>query len=198
METVRDEVIARYFDLVQEEIKKLAKADGIKDDKIQQINDEIVNMGSIDNKLKPYIDQAAVNDLDIKRIAKEIYKDLGPKVKNNLFNQNDPNGVPNKLKGERKIQNFGEFLNELYREPEIVKPKWNNEDFRSLYNQLVDKVKQAEDILDYQPTEYPKLLSALDEVGTGEANELIEDIMRLVDTLQTFTQERELELSKLN
>jgi len=195
METVRDEVITKYFDLVQEEIKRLAKEDGIPEDKIQQLNDDIVDMGSIDNKLKPFIDQAALNDLDIKKIAKDLYDEIGPKVKNNTFNQNDPQGVPNKLKGERKIQNFGEFLNELYKEPEPVKLKWSTKDFRSLYDQLVNKTREAAKITKTEPRSLGELVEDLEELG---ATELAEEIISLTTALQQFSAEKEAELSKLN
>jgi hypothetical protein len=112
-EVPRDEVTDRSFDMVQEEIKKLATADGVKNDKIEELNNQIMDMGA--QKIKDYFDAASEHNRSVEEIAKVIYDEYSQKVKNNMFNQNDPHGVPNMLKKEKSTMNFEEFqkINEM-------------------------------------------------------------------------------------
>jgi len=191
--TVRDEVIARYFDMVQNEIKNLAINDPqVPQDKVQQLNDEIVTMGDFDAKLQHYIDDAANNDLDLKMVAKELYDELGSKVKNNMFNQNPVGDVPNPMMGERNhIKTFENFSQD-------VKPKWSVDDFKKLLYQLKGKVDIAKNYLYDEPKDYNELVSSLQEEGSEEADELAEEIHDLLVGIQLFSEERATELSRLN
>lgn len=113
-DTRNEDIVKKYFDMVQEEIKKLISEDKeIKPEQVQQFNDEIFNQ---DDQMKAdiqmYIDQASTNNLDIKRIAKTLYDKFKVQVKNNVFNQKDVQNVPNKLMGERKfIKTYEIFKN---------------------------------------------------------------------------------------
>ena len=116
VDTKNDDIVKKYFDLVQEEIKKLISEDKeIKPNEVETFNNEIFNQSDeIKDQIKGYIDQAAMNNLDIKKIAKVIYDKFKVQVKNNVFNQTDAANVPNTLMGE-KTMNFDDFikLNEL-------------------------------------------------------------------------------------
>jgi hypothetical protein len=114
VDTKNEDIVSRYFDLVQNEIKKLISEDKeIKSNQIDQFNDEIFNQpDEIQAEIRQYIDKATMNNLDIKKIAKIIYDKFKLQVKNNIFNQKDSQNVPNKLMGERHhIKTFEQFKN---------------------------------------------------------------------------------------
>ena len=106
------DVVSRYFDIVQEEIKKLISQDKeIKPEQVEQFNSEIFNQPEeIEGQMRQYIDKATMNNLDIKKVAKIIYDKFKVQVKNNIFNQKDSQEVPNPMIGERKhIKTFEQF-----------------------------------------------------------------------------------------
>ena len=105
MDTSNYDIINKYFDLVQQEIKTLISEDKeIKPEQIDQFNAEIFNQPiEIQSEIRNYIDKATMNNLDIKKVAKIIYDRFKTQVKNNVFNQQDSQDVPNKLLGERKF-----------------------------------------------------------------------------------------------
>lgn len=106
------DIADKYFDLVQQEIKKLISQDKeIKPNEVEKFNNEIFNQPEdIKLEIRNYIDKATMNDLDIKRVAKVIYDKFKLQVKNNVFNQTDSQNVPNPLIGERKhIKTFEQF-----------------------------------------------------------------------------------------
>lgn len=112
--TKNEDIIKKYFDLVQDEIKRLISEDTeIKSNEVELFNNEIFNQPEeIQNEIRNYIDNASMNNLDIKKIAKVIYDKFKLQTKNNVFNQDDINDVPNKLMGERKyIKTFESFNN---------------------------------------------------------------------------------------
>jgi hypothetical protein len=116
VDTKNEDIIKKYFDLVQDEIKHLISEDKeIKQNQIETFNNEIFNQtDEIKNQIKNFVDRAATNNLDIKRIAKSLYDKFKIQVKNNVFNQTDPANIPNKLMGE-KTMNFDDFskINEI-------------------------------------------------------------------------------------
>ena len=110
-----DDIVARYFDEVQNEIKKLISQDKeIKPKEVEKFNNEIFNQPEeIQNQIRQYIDKATMHNLDIKKVAKIIYDKFKLQIKNNVFNQDDVNDVPNKLVGEKRhIKTFEQFMNE--------------------------------------------------------------------------------------
>lgn len=112
---MNDDIVNKYFDLIQNEIKKLISEDKeIKQSQIEQFNDEIFNQPEeIQDQIRQYIDKAATNNLDIKKVAKIIYDKFKLQVKNNIFNQKDSQSVPNPMVGEKKhIKSFENFVNE--------------------------------------------------------------------------------------
>ena len=112
MDTKNDDIVSKYFDLVQNEIKKLISEDKeIKSSQIDEFNNEIFNQPEeIQGQMRQYIDKATMNNLDIKRIAKIIYDKFKLQVKNNIFNQKDSQPVPNTMMGERhRIKTFEQF-----------------------------------------------------------------------------------------
>lgn len=114
VDTKNEDIVARYFDLVQEEIKKLISEDKeIKPNQVEDFNNEIFNQPEeIQGQMRQYIDKATMNNLDIKRIAKIIYDKFKLQVKNNIFNQKDSQPVPNAMMGERHhIKTFEQFKN---------------------------------------------------------------------------------------
>lgn len=202
VDTKNEDVIKKYFDMVQEEIKNLIRQDKeIKPDQVELFNNEIfAQPEDIQGEIRKYIDQAALNNLDIKRIAKELYDKFKVQVKNNLFNQTDAQNVPNKLMGERKfIKTYEAFLIEY---SQNVKPKWNIEAYNNLYNQLVDKeqiaVEYLEDLGNPRPKTYKELVDLLKDYDTDESLEMANDIIELVNMLDHFGVEMEIELSQLN
>lgn len=112
VDTKNTDIVAKYFDLVQDEIKKLISQDKeIKANQIQEFNNQIFNQpDEIKNQIHDYIDNASMNNLDIAKVAKIIYDKFKLQVKNNVFNQDDVNDVPNKLMGERLITKFENFI----------------------------------------------------------------------------------------
>ena len=112
LNTRNDDIIDRYFDLVQTKIKEFISQDKeIKPDQVEQFNNEIFNQPEeIQAEIRTYIDKATNNNLDIEKVAKIIYDRFKLQVKNNIFNQKDSQSVPNKLIGERKhIKTFEQF-----------------------------------------------------------------------------------------
>ena len=91
-----EDIVGKYFDLVQEEIKKLISEDKeIKQSQVQTFNDEIFNQpDEITAQIRQYIDKATNNNLDIKKVAKVIYDKFKLQVKNNVFNKDDVNDLP--------------------------------------------------------------------------------------------------------
>lgn len=107
-------VVSKYFDLVQNELKELISNDkDIKSDEIERFNNEIFNQPvEIQDKIREYIDNATEKNLDIKKVAKTLYDKFKLQIKNNLYNQDDKQDVPNQLLGERKhIMTFEKFKN---------------------------------------------------------------------------------------
>jgi len=205
-DTKNEDIVKKYFDMVQEEIKKLISEDKeIKPEQIQQFNDEIFNQDNeMMAEIQMYIDRASTNNLDIKKIAKTLYDKFKVQVKNNLFNQEDAQNVPNKLMGERKfIKTYENFINEYY-EPsdKEVKLKWNDNDYLILYDQLTAKIKEGEEYLEDlgnpKPKTFDELIGLLKDYNTEESNELAYEINTLVGMVNFFNDEREIELSKLN
>lgn len=112
VDTRNEDIVARYFDEVQNEIKRLISEDkDIKPNQIDIFNKEIFNQpDDIKNEIQSYIDKASMNNLDIKKVAKVIYDRFKLQIKNNVFDQVDKQDVPNPLLGERKhIMTFEKF-----------------------------------------------------------------------------------------
>lgn len=115
VDTRNDDIVAKYFDVVQEKIKKLISEDKeIKPDQIQDFNDQIFNQeDEIQNQIRYFIDKATMNNLDLDRVAKIIYDKFKVQTKNNFFDTKDSQPVPNPMLGERKhIKTFESFVNE--------------------------------------------------------------------------------------
>lgn len=200
--TRNEDIAAKYFDLVQNEIKKLISEDKeIKPNEIEKFNNAIFDQpDEIKTQISNYIENASLNNLDIKKVAKIIYDKFKMQVKNNVFNQKDAQNVPNKLMGERKfIKTYEGFLNEY---SQNVKPKWDIEAYKNLYNQLVDKeqiaVEYLEDLGNPRPKTYKELVDLLKDYDTDESLEMANDIIELVNMLDHFGVEMEIELSQLN
>jgi hypothetical protein len=114
-DTKNEDIVSKYFDLVQEEIKRLISQDKeIKSSQVQEFNNQIFNQpDEIQGQIRQYIDKATMNNLDIKKVAKTIYDKFKLQVKNNVFNQTDTQNVPNPMVGERKhIKTFENFKNQ--------------------------------------------------------------------------------------
>ena len=114
VDTRNEDIVSRYFDEVQNEIKRLISEDHeIKPEQVEMFNDEIFNQpDEIQNEIRTYIDKATMNNLDIKKIAKVIYDRFKVQVKNNVFDQKDSQKVPNPMLGERKnVITFEKFKN---------------------------------------------------------------------------------------
>ena len=110
--TRNEDIVSKYFDIVQQKIKELISQDTeIKPDEVEKFNQEIFNQPEdIQDEIRTYIDKATNNNLDIERVAKIIYDRFKLQVKNNVFNQDDVNDVPNPMVGERKhIKTFEQF-----------------------------------------------------------------------------------------
>jgi hypothetical protein len=104
VDTRNEDIVSRYFDEVQNEIKRLISEDHeIKPEQVELFNNEIFNQpDEIQNEIRTYIDKATMNNLDIKKIAKILYDRFKLQVKNNIFDQKDSQNVPNPMLGERK------------------------------------------------------------------------------------------------
>jgi len=70
VDTKNADIVEKYFDLVQNEIKKLISEDKeIKPAQVEQFNDEIFNQPEeIQGQMRQYIDKATMNNLDIKKM----------------------------------------------------------------------------------------------------------------------------------
>ena len=113
MDTRNVDIVSKYFDIVQEEIKKLISEDKeIKPGQVELFNQQIFDQpDEIQDEIRRYIDKATTNNLDIKKVAKILYDRFKLQVKNNTFNQDDVNNVPNPMLGERKfIKSFEGFF----------------------------------------------------------------------------------------
>lgn len=109
------DIVNKYFDLVQQEIKKLISEDPeIKPSQIEEFNAQIFNQPEeITAQIRELVDSAYSDNVDIKKVAKTIYDKFKVQVKNNVFNTTDKQDVPNPLVGERKhIKTFEAFINE--------------------------------------------------------------------------------------
>ena len=107
-----DDIVSRYFDIVQEKIKKLISEDKeIKPSQIEEFNDQIFNQPEeVQNQIRLYIDKATMNNLDLDKVAKIIYDKFKVQTKNNHFDTKDTQPVPNPMLGERKhIKTFEQF-----------------------------------------------------------------------------------------
>jgi len=107
-----EDIVSKYFDIVQQEIKKLISEDNeIKPEQVELFNQEIFNQpDEIQEQMKQYIDKASTNNLDIKKVAQVIYDKFKLQVKNNIFDQKDTQNVPNPMVGERRfIKSFENF-----------------------------------------------------------------------------------------
>ena len=112
LDTRNEDVISKYFDMVQQEIKKLISEDNeIKPEQVELFNQEIFNQpDEIQEQMRLYIDKASTNNLDIKKVAQVIYDKFKLQVKNNVFDQKDTQNVPNPMLGERRfIKSFENF-----------------------------------------------------------------------------------------
>lgn len=100
---VNDDIVERYFDIVQQKIKELISEDKeIKKDEIEKFNDEIFNQPiDMQDQIRQYIEHATEENLDIDNVAKTIYDKFKVQIKNNEFATTDVQDVPNKLLGER-------------------------------------------------------------------------------------------------
>lgn len=110
--TRNDDIIDKYFDLVQDKIKELISKDKeINTNDIDKFNSEIFNQPeNIKLEIKNFIDKSSKNNLNIEVVAKKIYDRFKLQVKNNVFNQDDINDAPNRLLGEnRHIMSFESF-----------------------------------------------------------------------------------------
>ena len=146
MDTQNYDVVSKYFDLVQNEIKKLISEDKeIKPNQIEQFNNEIFNQpDEIRNQIHTYIDNASANNLDLKKVAKQIYDKFKLQVKNNIFNQKDSQNVPNKLLGEKHIKRFEGFFSKDKKysisQEDLTKSKFYHMIFPSPYkDELITK-----------------------------------------------------------
>ena len=115
IDTRNDDVTKRYFDIVQDRIKKLAiKNYGFNEEQAQEFNNAMFNQDDIDvmNDIKEYIDKASDNNLDIDKVAKTLFDKFKLQVKNNLFNKDTINDIPNNLDERKHIKTFEQFNNE--------------------------------------------------------------------------------------
>jgi len=94
---------------------------------------------------------------------------------------------------------FEQFVNEY---SQNVKPRWNGEDFKKLYDQLAEKAREANAFLEDMgnpPSEtYTELLKLLADYDTEESLRFAHEIRNLIGMMQYFNIEQEIELSQLN
>ena len=82
----------------------------IKPKQVEEFNDQIFNQpDEISNEIRNYVDKASNNNLDIQKVAKVIYDKFKLQVKNNVFNQDDVNDVPNPMTERKHIKTFENF-----------------------------------------------------------------------------------------
>lgn len=114
--TENDAIAERYFDIVQNKIKELAaKNNDFSEEEAQEFNNAIFNQddNEVMIQIKEYINKASDNNLDLDKVAKTLYDKFKLQVKNNLFNVDKINDIPNKLVDERKhIKTFEQFNND--------------------------------------------------------------------------------------
>ena len=126
-EIKNDDINAKSFDLVQEEIKKLALADkNFKcKDKIEEFNTQLITMaeanwkekneGDANNSFQKYVSgDGTLETNKIKGIAKELYDNFAKNIIINICTK-DTNNVPNNITESTGTMNFEIFikLNEL-------------------------------------------------------------------------------------
>jgi uncharacterized protein YneF (UPF0154 family) len=108
------DIAAFYFNEVQEEIKRqLADNPDIKEDQIQEINDNIFLDDDSEQlrKIREQIESAASNNVDVGAIAREI---LSKKFLNQFVNVatvDTINNVDNPMLDEGKLMKFEAFKN---------------------------------------------------------------------------------------
>jgi hypothetical protein len=110
------DVVEKYFDLVQQEIKKLISEDpDIKPEQVDEFNAQIFNQPEdVKMQIRTFIDDATFNDLDINKVARAIYDKFKLQVKNNVFDNTDKQDIPNPLLGERKfIKTFEQWTTDV-------------------------------------------------------------------------------------
>lgn len=113
----------------------------------------------------------------------------------------------------KNMKTYENFVNE-YNE---VKPKWSDSDFNILIKQLEDKISDAKEFITTKVPELKnnklldikygsdrfhidlkKMLTVLDNSKSAKANKLAEDIYLLMSMINTFSEEQDNEISKLN
>jgi len=108
-----DNVVGRYFDIVQDKIKELIAKDNknFSEEQVEEFNNSIFTQeDEIMADIRNYVDRATLNDLDLNKVAKILYDKFKLQVKNNNFNKDTVNDIPNQLMGERKhIKTFEQF-----------------------------------------------------------------------------------------
>lgn len=146
------DIVGKYFDMVQQEIKKLISKDPeIKSEQVDEFNAEIFNQpDQIKAEIRTYIDNAYQSNLDIKKVAKAIYDKFKVQVKNNVFNNTDKQDVPNPLLGERRhIKTFEQWTTDVSGDYEVNygdEPKFSEivEKTINFINDNFDKIAKIE------------------------------------------------------
>jgi hypothetical protein len=199
--TKNEDIVSKYFDLVQNEIKKLISQDKeIKPNQVETFNNEIFNQPEeIQAQIRLYIDKATMNDLDIKKIAKQLYDKFKMQVKNNIFNQDDVNNVPNPMLGERRfIKTFEQYC---------VKEEleYQQDDLDDLLDKLEHMLDEAKyminnlgfgDEIDDDELPPEDAIIILTKINTPEAIALADTIDELLDMWAEFDVESNDEKNK--
>ena len=157
VDTRNDDIVAKYFDVVQEKIKKLIAEDKeIKPSQVEEFNDQLFNQDEeIQNQIRYFIDKATMNNLDLDRVAKVIYDKFKVQTKNNYFDTKDSQPVPNPMLGERKhIKTFEQF-NESY---SPVSPEERQ------MNDFLDNMNKGEKLSDKESSKLNSLLRLSNEL----------------------------------